>query len=99
MTARLCIDCGVTLRTATMSAQRFPDSKRHAAGGKCFSCYRADRIVPLKDGEKVDHGNRYGARPTLANLLAERKAFEAGRRARGIPPEGIRGSRYIDDAP
>ena len=98
MTDRKCTDCGVPIRTASMPAAKFPGSRMHAAKGKCFSCYKANRAAPLKDPMKVDHGARYGARPTLESLMAERDAFVAARRKRGVPPEGVLRGRYADES-
>ena len=85
-----CADCQIPLRTQGMDAAKMPGTRLHAAKGRCGVCYgaiyerdplrqRKDRIQP----------------PTLASLMAEKEAFEAARRKRGVPPEGLRGGRYL----
>lgn len=87
-----CIKCDHPMRSQTVSASKHPGTRAHAAKGVCNPCYQATRSNSLRP--RIDH---ITARPTLDQLFAERFAFEAARRARGVPPEGVLFGRYADE--
>ena len=47
------------------------------------------RAFATATSDHVPRPSRHGARPGLERLKAEREAFEAARRARGVPARGV----------
>ena len=90
-----CKECGVAMRPRQVSADEMPGTKIHSGHGLCATDYHAARnALPKSERARGSYEPRpSGHRPTVAALLAERDRFAAARRARGVPVEGIRGTR------
>ena len=80
-----CIDCKTPMRPYGATVAKVPGTyETGGAAGRCGGCQKRFRAAAVKAAGEPRPG-----RPSLARLLAEKDAFAAARRARGVPPEGV----------
>ena len=71
-------DCGQMLR-ARAAAAEFPEARERHARGMCSRCYEKTYRAP----DELVHPDR------VQEVAAQLDIYLAGRRARGIPAEGL----------